>query len=152
PRDSSRRSRSMTPPSAVPQRGQATPAGREVLAARYAQVRSHSLALAATLSAEDQCIQSMPDASPTKWHLAHTSWFFETVVLREHAPGYDVFDPRFFLLFNSYYESLGPRHPRPQRGLLTRPSLADVRRYRTHVDEAMLEFIATASDADWEAA
>ena len=90
--------------------------------ARYAQVRAHSLALAAPLSAEDQCVQSMPDASPTKWHLAHTSWFFEAVVLAPHAPGYRPFDPRFSHLFNSYYESLGPRHPRPQRGLLTRPS------------------------------
>src|SRR3954466_10037135 len=98
---------------------------RAALAARFAQVRAHSLALAAPLSAEDQCIQSMPDASPTKWHLAHTSWFFEAVVLAPQAAGYRPFDRRFFHLFNSYYESLGPRHPRPQRGLLTRPSLSE---------------------------
>ncbi|REM27291.1 ergothioneine biosynthesis protein EgtB, partial [Mycobacterium tuberculosis] len=76
--------------------------------------------------AEDQCIQSMPDASPTKWHLAHTTWFFESVLLQPHAGGYQPFDPRFLYLFNSYYEALGPRHPRPQRGLLTRPSLDEV--------------------------
>src|SRR4051794_22728765 len=77
---------------------------------RFAQVREHSVALAAPLSAEDQCIQSMPDASPIKWHLAHTSWFFEAVVLMPHLPGYRAFDARFSHLFNSYYESLGPRH------------------------------------------
>ena len=95
---------------------------RTDLALRYAQVRDHSLALADPLSAEDQCIQSMPDASPTKWHLAHTSWFFEAVVLAPHVPALRPFDRRFSHLFNSYYESLGPRHPRPQRGMLTRPS------------------------------
>jgi ergothioneine biosynthesis protein EgtB len=112
--------------------------------ARYAQVRSHSMALAAPLSAEDQCVQSMPDASPAKWHLAHSTWFFEAVVLVAHCPGYRPFDARFFHLFNSYYESLGPRHPRPQRGMLTRPSLDEVRAYRTHVDAAMHAFIGDA--------
>jgi hypothetical protein len=97
---------SANPSSAQPQRHAET--WRETLAARYAQVRAHSLALAAPLSAEDQCVQSMPDASPTKWHLAHTSWFFEAVVLSPHATGYRAFDTRFFHLFNSYYESLGP--------------------------------------------
>jgi len=101
---------------------------------KFRDVRATSLALAAPLSAEDQCVQSMPDASPTKWHLAHTSWFFEAVVLAPHATGYTPFDRRFFHLFNSYYESLGPRHPRPQRGLLTRPSLAEVHAYRDHVE------------------
>ncbi len=125
---------------------------RETLAARYAQVRQHSLQIAAPLSAEDQCIQSMPDASPTKWHLAHTSWFFEAVVLAAHAPGYQAFDSRFFHLFNSYYESLGPRHPRPQRGLLTRPGLAEVHAYREHVDAAMQRFMAQATSAAWQAA
>ncbi|MDP3762299.1 MAG: ergothioneine biosynthesis protein EgtB [Ramlibacter sp.] len=125
---------------------------RETLAGRYARVRKHSLALASPLSAEDQCIQSMPDASPTKWHLAHTSWFFEAVVLAAHAPGYRRFDSRFFHLFNSYYESLGPRHPRPQRGLLTRPALAEVHAYREHVDAAMQRFMAQAAMAAWEAA
>jgi ergothioneine biosynthesis protein EgtB len=122
---------------------------RERLAARYSEVRSHSLALAAPLSAEDQCIQSMPDASPTKWHLAHTSWFFEAVVLQPHARGYEPFDRRFFHLFNSYYESLGPRHPRPKRGLLTRPGLAEVHGYREHVDAAMRRFMSEAGARVW---
>lgn len=125
---------------------------RPHVATRLAGVRAHSLALAAPLSAEDQCVQSMPDASPTKWHLAHTSWFFEAVVLVPHAPGYEPFNPAFFLLFNSYYESLGPRHPRPQRGLLTRPALDEVLAYRDHVDRAMQRFISSADDLRWEAA
>jgi ergothioneine biosynthesis protein EgtB len=125
---------------------------RETLAGRYAQVRARSVALAAPLSAEDQCVQSMPDASPTKWHLAHTSWFFEAVVLSSRVPGYRAFDSRFFHLFNSYYESLGPRHPRPQRGMLTRPALAEVHAYREHVDAAMGRFIDEATAAMWEAA
>jgi ergothioneine biosynthesis protein EgtB len=126
--------------------------GASDLGQRFARVREHSLSLAAPLSAEDQCIQSMPDASPTKWHLAHTSWFFEAVVLMAHQPGYRVFDPRFARLFNSYYESLGPRHPRPQRGLLTRPSLAQVHAYRDHVDAAVQRLIAQPESCDWEAA
>jgi len=121
------------------------------LGARFAAVRRHSLELAAPLSAEDQCVQPMPDASPTKWHLAHTTWFFETLVLAAHGPGYRVHDPRFGHLFNSYYESLGSRHPRPQRGLLTRPSLAEVHAYRAAVDAAMQDFIG-AADADTRAA
>ena len=128
------------------------PSWREALAARFAQVRGHTLELAAPLSAEDQCVQSMPDASPTKWHLAHTSWFFEAVVLAPHATDYQPFDSRFSHLFNSYYESLGPRHPRAQRGLLTRPSLAEVHAYRDHVDAALLRFIARSSDAQWRVA
>ncbi|HSI54664.1 MAG: ergothioneine biosynthesis protein EgtB [Ramlibacter sp.] len=138
-------------PSLAPANRTADP-GRDALAARYAQVRAHSLALAAPLSAEDQCVQSMPDASPTKWHLAHTSWFFEAVVLAAHTPGYAPFDARFFHLFNSYYESLGPRHPRPQRGLLTRPGLPEVHAYRQHVDTAMRHFIANASGVAWQQA
>ncbi|KQT11529.1 ergothioneine biosynthesis protein EgtB [Ramlibacter sp. Leaf400] len=130
----------------------AAPGGRDALAARYAQVRAASLELAATLSPEDQCVQSMPDASPTKWHLAHTSWFFEVVVLGPHAGGYEVFDPSFARLFNSYYESLGPRHPRPQRGLLTRPPLERVHAYRAHVDAAMQAFLREASGSAWAAA
>ena len=103
----------------------------------YDDVRRHSVALAEPLSAEDQGVQSMPDASPTKWHLAHTTWFFETIVLRPHLPGYRPFDERYAYLFNSYYEALGPRHARPQRGLLTRPSLEEVHAYRHHVDESI---------------
>jgi ergothioneine biosynthesis protein EgtB len=118
---------------------------------RFDAVRAHSLALAAPLSAEDQCIQSMPDASPTKWHLAHTTWFFEAVLLQSHAAGYEVFDPRFHFLFNSYYEALGPRHPRPQRGLLTRPSLDQVHAYREHVDQAVRGLIEGCGDEAWAA-
>lgn len=114
---------------------------------RYEHVRAHSVELTATLSAEDQAVQSMPDASPTKWHLAHTTWFFETVVLMRRVPGYAPFNDAFQFLFNSYYEALGPRHPRPQRGLLTRPSLAEVHAYRRHVDEAMLRALADADSA-----
>ena len=106
------------------------------LAQRDAAVRAYTRALAAPLSAEDACIQSMPDASPVKWHLAHTTWFFETVILSQ-VPGYRPFDPRFAYLFNSYYEALGPRHPRPRRGLITRPSLAQIHAWRAHVDTAM---------------
>jgi ergothioneine biosynthesis protein EgtB len=106
------------------------------LAQAYAAVRAHSEALAAPLSAEDCVIQSMPDASPVKWHLAHTSWFFEAVIL-SRQPDAKVFDPRFAFLFNSYYEALGPRHPRPQRGHLTRPGLDEVIAWRAHVDAAM---------------
>ena len=119
---------------------------------KFREVRAASLALAAPLSAEDQCIQSMPDASPTKWHLAHTTWFFETVLLQPHAVGYRAFDPRFHYLFNSYYEALGPRHPRPQRGLLTRPSVDEVHAYRSHVDEAVLALLdGDIGDRDWAA-
>jgi ergothioneine biosynthesis protein EgtB len=108
------------------------------VAQAYTAVRAYSEALAAPLSAEDCAIQSMPDASPVKWHLAHTSWFFETVILARQ-PGYEPFDPRFAFLFNSYYEALGPRHPRPRRGLLTRPGLDEIMAYRAHVDAAMMQ-------------
>ncbi|ADU38390.1 ergothioneine biosynthesis protein EgtB [Variovorax paradoxus] len=119
---------------------------------RFRDVRATSLALATPLSAEDQCIQSMPDASPTKWHLAHTTWFFETVLLQPHAEGYQPFDPRFHYLFNSYYEALGPRHPRPHRGLLTRPSVDEVHAYRRHVDEAVLALLeGGVGEQDWVA-
>lgn len=118
----------------------------EGLQRQFQAVRAQSLALAAPLSAEDQCIQSMPDASPTKWHLAHTTWFFETLLLQPHLPGYQPFDARFQFLFNSYYESLGPRHPRVQRGLLSRPSLADVHAYRQYVDAAV-QALLQAADA-----
>jgi ergothioneine biosynthesis protein EgtB len=116
------------------------------LAKRYSSVRQHSNQLALPLSAEDQCVQSMSDASPTKWHLAHTSWFFENVVLLPFLPGYKVFHDSFAYLFNSYYEALGPRHPRMQRGLLTRPALSEVWAYREYVDAAM-QMLLNNSDA-----
>lgn len=104
---------------------------------RFRTVRGVTEQLAWPLSAEDQQIQSMPDASPTKWHLGHTTWFFEAMVLQPFAPGYRAFDPRFAFLFNSYYEALGPRHERPRRGLLSRPALEEVHRYRRAVDEEL---------------
>lgn len=104
---------------------------------QFAWTRALSLSLAAPLSAEDQVIQSMPDVSPTKWHLAHTTWFFETFLLKPHLSGYAEFDPAYNYLFNSYYEAVGARHPRPQRGLLSRPPLSDIHAYRAHVDAGM---------------
>lgn len=117
----------------------------DALTERYRDVRKRSLKLAQPLSAEDQCIQSMPDASPTKWHLAHTTWFFETFILCPSMPDYTVFDPAFNYLFNSYYEHVGPRHARPMRGMLSRPSLERVHAYRAHVDAAMATFLETAA-------
>jgi ergothioneine biosynthesis protein EgtB len=117
------------------------------LAARYSGVRALTERLAAPLSAEDQQVQSMDDASPTKWHLAHVTWFFETFLLKPHAPGYREFHPRYGYLFNSYYEAVGPRHARPRRGLLTRPQLADVLAYRAHVDGAMTALLSAAPGA-----
>jgi ergothioneine biosynthesis protein EgtB len=109
---------------------------------QYRETREASRALAAPLSAEDCAIQSMPDASPTKWHLAHTTWFFETFVLEPHARGYRAFDASYRYLFNSYYNAIGERHPRPERGMLSRPSLEQVLAYRRHVDEAVLDLRA----------
>ena len=105
---------------------------------QFRKVRADSVALAAPLSAEDQTLQSMPDASPTKWHLAHTSWFFETFLLEPHLPGYRRFHPMFGYLFNSYYDAVGARHPRPQRGMLSRPGVAEIAAYRAHVDAGMV--------------
>jgi ergothioneine biosynthesis protein EgtB len=110
------------------------------LADGYRDVRAASEALCAGLSPEDCNLQSMPDASPAKWHLAHTSWFFETLVL-EGVPGYARFDPAFRVLFNSYYQSVGAQHPRPERGLLSRPGLDEVRAYRRHVDAWILRLL-----------
>jgi ergothioneine biosynthesis protein EgtB len=122
-------------------------AGIEDWLADFDAVRSRSLALAKPLSAEDQCAQSMPEASPVKWHLAHSTWFFETLVLKAAGADYRAFDERYAFLFNSYYESLGPRHPRPLRGLLTRPSLAEVLAYRAHVDTALRAWLPRADGA-----
>ncbi|WP_235974120.1 ergothioneine biosynthesis protein EgtB [Luteimonas deserti] len=106
------------------------------LAARFAAVRAHSALLSAPLSAEDAMVQSMEDASPAKWHLAHTTWFFERFVLGRDA-GYRPVDPAWDYLFNSYYQSVGPMHARPRRGLISRPDLAQVRDYRAQIDERM---------------
>ena len=104
------------------------------LAQRYAQVRAQTLALAAPLSEADCQVQSMPDASPTKWHLAHVTWFFETFILERFEPGFQPFHPAFRVLFNSYYQGVGEQHPRAQRGLITRPGLAEVKAWRANVD------------------
>src|SRR3984885_5871448 len=112
----------------------------------FRAVRGETERRAAPLSAEDQVIQSMPDSSPTKWHRAHVTWFFEQFLLRPHASGYRPFDERFAYLYNSYYVSAGPRQARPQRGLVTRPSAAEVAAYRAHVDDAVAALIETAED------
>ena len=115
---------------------------RSDLSEGYQSVRERTLALAAPLSAEDCCVQSMPDASPTKWHMGHTTWFFETFVLESWEPEFKPFDPAFRVLFNSYYNAVGAKHPRAQRGLLTRPGLDHVRAYRANVDARMLRLLA----------
>lgn len=114
---------------------------------RVMATRRRSRDIAAPLTPEDQVVQAMADASPTKWHLAHTTWFWETMLLGPHLPGYRAFDSRFAYLFNSYYETLGDRHPRANRGLLTRPSVVEVMAYREHVD-AGLSRLAALSEVE----
>lgn len=116
--------------------------------AAFRAVRGETERRASFLSAEDQIVQSMADASPTKWHRAHVTWFFETFLVREFDNAYAVFDERFPFLFNSYYVAAGPRHARPQRGLITRPNSEEVTRYRAHVDAAVEKLIETVSEAD----
>ena len=111
---------------------------------RFDAVRATTRELAAPLSAEDCALQSMPDASPVKWHLAHTTWFFETFLLERHVRDYLPFHPRFRFLFNSYYNAVGARHPRPERGLLSRPALDEIRAYRAHVETRLVPLIARA--------
>ena len=109
----------------------------------YLKTRNQTLAFTSGLSDADATVQSMEDASPAKWHLAHTTWFFETFLLEPHHSGYRSFDPAYCYLFNSYYEEVGARHPRPRRGMLTRPSLQEIRAYRDHVDRAMADLLET---------
>jgi ergothioneine biosynthesis protein EgtB len=111
-------------------------------------VRAETERRAAPLSAEDQVVQSMPEASPAKWHRAHVTWFFEQFLLRPFAPSYCPFDERFAYLFNSYYVAAGPRQARPQRGLITRPGVAETAAYRAHVDAAVAALIETTQDRD----
>lgn len=122
----------------------------QTLAHAYKAMRQHTQTLISALSPEDMVVQSMPDASPTKWHLAHTTWFFETFLLSE-MEDYEVFDPTYAYLFNSYYEALGPRQPRAQRGLLTRPSIEDVLSYRKHVDVHMEHLLQAGPSPHMEA-
>src|SRR5438128_2439328 len=112
----------------------------------FRAVRAETERRTAALSAEDQVVQSMADASPTKWHRAHTTWFFEEFLLTPHLPGYRVFDESFGFLFNSYYVAAGPRHARPRRGMLTRPDSARVADYRVHVDESVERLIDSADE------
>jgi ergothioneine biosynthesis protein EgtB len=113
----------------------------QTLRHRYQAVRDHSLALAAPLSAEDMTVQTMADVSPTKWHLAHTTWFFENFILHPHAKGYHRFNERYGYLFNSYYYTVGQMHPRPQRGQITRPGVDQIMAYRAYVDEHLLNLL-----------
>jgi len=123
-----------------------SPSLSRALSNAYRRVRDETERRAGPLSAEDQLVQSMPDASPAKWHRAHTTWFFEQFVLGQHVPGYKVFHPDYAFLFNSYYVSAGPRHARAQRGHLTRPGVEAVTAYRQYVDAQMMAFLENASD------
>jgi ergothioneine biosynthesis protein EgtB len=123
--------------------------GSQAGLAAFRAVRAETERRAAPLTAEDQGVQSMPDASPTKWHRAHTTWFFEQFLLEPHLANYRRFDDRFAYLFNSYYEAVGPRHARPQRGLITRPNVAEVTLYRRHVDAAVERLIEQAAEEDF---
>ena len=122
--------------------------GTPTAAERYRKVRQFTEILARPLAPEDTVVQTMTDVSPTKWHLAHVSWFFETFLLRPFAPGYQPFDERYAFLFNSYYVQAGTRHCRARRGEITRPTLAEVMAYRTHVDEYMDRLLSTANGKD----
>jgi ergothioneine biosynthesis protein EgtB len=122
----------------------------DTLVSRYDEVRAHTEHLAAPLSPEDQTVQSMPDVSPTKWHRAHVTWFFETFVLAEHESGFAPYQDRYWFLFNSYYESLGPRFSRPQRGVISRPGAHDVGVYRGNVDARMRDLVASLDDGTLE--
>src|SRR5207248_9405409 len=113
----------------------------------FRKVRRETERRAAPLSPEDQAIQSMPDASPIKWHRAHTTWFFETFLLQPNVPGYKVYDARFAFLFNSYYVAAGPRHARPKRGMIARPDAGEVGDYRAHVDAAIERLTGGANAA-----
>jgi ergothioneine biosynthesis protein EgtB len=135
---------------AIPDPGSVLPdEQRNFWANAYLNVRQHSEVLCAPLALEDYVIQTAPEASPAKWHLAHVSWFFETFLLKAYLPGYAEFHPMFGYLFNSYYEQIGKFHPRQERGFLSRPSVDDIIRYRAYVDEHMLALLQRAGDDVW---
>ncbi len=123
-------------------KAQAASSIQPALLQSYTRVRQFSEQLCETLTAEDACIQSMPDVSPSKWHLAHTTWFFEQFILAESRKGYQPFHPQYAFLFNSYYISKGERHARPERGLLSRPTLQEIRQYRHAIDQQLLEWLS----------
>ncbi len=129
----------------------AAPIPASTIADRFHAVRAATESLTAELSPEDAQVQSMPDVSPAKWHLAHTSWFFETFLLKPMLPGYESFDSDFAVLFNSYYVGVGDRHPRAERGLISRPSLDRVYAYRAHVDAAMTKLTDCVDEREWSA-
>jgi ergothioneine biosynthesis protein EgtB len=129
----------------------AGPLNRIDLVSRFREVRAQSERLCAPLATDDYQIQSALETSPPKWHLAHVSWFFETFLLKPHAPDYRPFHPGFEYLFNSYYESVGSFHPRAQRGLISRPTVEEVYGYRRHVDDAALALMHAIPDARWDA-
>ena len=120
--------------------------GDQTLADRYRAIRGFTEALCEPLATEDYVVQTIVDVSPTKWHLAHVTWFFETFILREHAPWYEPLNPAYAYLFNSYYLQAGERHCRDQRGYLSRPTVEDVYEYRRHVDQHMLRLLDEASE------
>ena len=123
------------------------PGTGEDLASRFQSVRGLTEELAAPLSPEDQTVQTMADVSPTKWHRAHVTWFFEAFILAEHQPGFAAYQDTYWTLFNSYYETVGPRHPRPERGFISRPGAYEVGDYRAHVDDRMLDLLASTDQA-----
>lgn len=123
--------------------------GRDEAWRAYVRIRTQSEWLCDPLRTDDYQLQSIPQTSPPKWHLAHVSWFFETFLLQEYRPGWRPFHPRFRYLFNSYYEQVGPFHPRPARGMLSRPTVDEVYRYRTWVDEQMCALIHDVPEAQW---
>ena len=127
----------------------ANPVARERLATGYAAARRASEVLARPLAVDDYGLQAMPETSPSKWHLAHTTWFFETFVLKPYRSGYRDFNPRYEVLFNSYYNRVGPQYPRARRGLLSRPTVEEVLGYRAHVDAAMAALLVDADEAQW---
>jgi ergothioneine biosynthesis protein EgtB len=122
------------------------PRDTETLLQRYDEVRAHTEALARPLSPEDQTVQSMPDVSPTKWHRAHVTWFFETFLLAEQEDGFAPFQEQYWFLFNSYYEAIGPRYDRPHRGLISRPGAHEVGDYRRNVDDRVRELVSSLDD------